>query len=365
MPDISPSPTVPALVPIVDDRLAVHAVLKAPAGEPQPMSTVCDLDVAGSLSLPEYTGGWRTVDSFHNAIGVTCLVCLGGLGARHTTPPVIVKGSWFPHLPPDLPGESDDAFTDRLTGAAAVKYLREHGADMDRLAFEDVLMAQLPPEVTIPYDHTRRRQCSINWHDECSDPAGERCQCPCHRQEPVSRDTADDNDAAEDWGDDLPQYAVLNLSAEVAAELHRAMVKFPGHHLPLGFDPKVTWIPGGFARADELRNIMRCMTDEAADRGGLTWLHVLAEEAFEAFAESDPAKARAELVQLAATAFRAILDIDNPRPVHYTGPSGVTWDEVALGVDGTAILAPNVNRALTPDGVAGDASTGAPGAVRG
>lgn len=24
------------------------------------------------------------------------------------------------------------------------------------------------------------RQCSIGWHQECSDPAGDRCRCACH-----------------------------------------------------------------------------------------------------------------------------------------------------------------------------------------
>ena len=24
------------------------------------------------------------------------------------------------------------------------------------------------------------RQCSIGWHEECSDPDGEDCRCPCH-----------------------------------------------------------------------------------------------------------------------------------------------------------------------------------------
>ena len=59
---------------------------------------------------------------------------------------------WFPEMPPALPGEDDDAYTNRLTGAAG----------------------------TPPYDHRRYRQCSIGLHDECSDPAGSRCQCPCH-----------------------------------------------------------------------------------------------------------------------------------------------------------------------------------------
>ncbi|HTY35375.1 hypothetical protein [Mycobacterium sp.] len=57
-----------------------------------------------------------------------------------------------------LPGETPDAYTDRLTGA-------------DRTNRR-------------PYDHRRNRQCSIGYHDECSDPVGETCECPCHMTPP-------------------------------------------------------------------------------------------------------------------------------------------------------------------------------------
>lgn len=29
-------------------------------------------------------------------------------------------------------------------------------------------------------EHGTNRQCSIGWHEECSDPRGESCQCLCH-----------------------------------------------------------------------------------------------------------------------------------------------------------------------------------------
>lgn len=63
----------------------------------------------------------------------------------------MLKGSWWPEMPPAHSDEDDDAYTDRL----------------------------LSPDS--PYDHHRNRQCSIGYHDECSDPRGERCECPCHR----------------------------------------------------------------------------------------------------------------------------------------------------------------------------------------
>jgi predicted house-cleaning noncanonical NTP pyrophosphatase (MazG superfamily) len=48
----------------------------------------------------------------------------------------------------------------------------------------------------------------------------------------------------------------------------------------------------------------------AAKRGGLTWRHILAEEFFEALAESDPERLRAELVQTAAVAVQWVQSLD-------------------------------------------------------
>jgi hypothetical protein len=53
---------------------------------------------------------------------------------------------------------------------------------------------------------------------------------------------------------------------------------------------------------------MACQS--AADGGYLDWLHILREEVAEAFAESDPAKLRAELVQVAAVAVNWVEAID-------------------------------------------------------
>lgn len=68
----------------------------------------------------------------------------------------VERARHWPQMPPALPGETDDAYTDRLTGADGTG--------------------------RVPYDHPRNRQCSIGWHSECSDPAGERCKCPCHTE---------------------------------------------------------------------------------------------------------------------------------------------------------------------------------------
>lgn len=150
--------------------------------------------------------------------------------------------------------------------------------------------------------------------------------------------------------------AVMGVLADVADELGRAVAKFPGQHLPLGFGQAADgWIPGeALYTAADWRDLFRNLTDNAADDGTLTWRHVLTEEEFEAFAEDDPAKARAELAQLAAMCVRAILDIDDPQPVAFTGPSGRAWRQLGVNSAGQPVLiltrpAPgDVNQSLTP-----------------
>lgn len=57
-------------------------------------------------------------------------------------------------------------------------------------------------------------------------------------------------------------------------------------------------------------DVARMACKQAAEGGYLDWLHILREETAEAFAESDPAKLRAELVQVAAIAVAWIEAID-------------------------------------------------------
>lgn len=66
-------------------------------------------------------------------------------------------GRWYPNQPPKLPGETPEQYTDRLTGADGTNRR--------------------------PYDHRRNRQCSIGWHEECSDQFHTgRCECPHHEE---------------------------------------------------------------------------------------------------------------------------------------------------------------------------------------
>lgn len=69
------------------------------------------------------------------------------------------KAVHYPQMPTQLPNETDMDYTGRLLGVDG------HES---------------------PYDHRRNRQCSIGWHSECSDPAGESCECPHHRDQRVA-----------------------------------------------------------------------------------------------------------------------------------------------------------------------------------
>lgn len=66
---------------------------------------------------------------------------------------------------------------------------------------------------------------------------------------------------------------------------------------------------GGPLWEDHARS-QRRMCDEAFSNGNGTWRHVLSEEFAEALAERDPAKLRAELIQVAAVAVAWVEAID-------------------------------------------------------
>ncbi len=91
---------------------------------------------------------------------------------------------------------------------------------------------------------------------------------------------------------------------EVWAEENAALIKFGRQ-----YD-----IPDGTRVSDFdvwVRDDVRAICRRAADDGTVTWRHVLDEEVCEAFAESDPARLRAELIQVAAVALRWIDAIDS------------------------------------------------------
>lgn len=70
----------------------------------------------------------------------------------------------------------------------------------------------------------------------------------------------------------------------------------------------------GIGGDDVRRDVMTSLCQAAAASGSVTWRHILDEEVAEAFAEPDPAKLRAELVQVAAVAVAWIEAIERRAP---------------------------------------------------
>lgn len=65
---------------------------------------------------------------------------------------------------------------------------------------------------------------------------------------------------------------------------------------------------------------------ENSRRSGPCWRTILAEEVYEAFAETDPARLRHELVQVAAVAAAWVEDIDSrSQPIDWA-PESEAWE---------------------------------------
>jgi hypothetical protein len=95
--------------------------------------------------------------------------------------------------------------------------------------------------------------------------------------------------------------AVLrSVASDVDDEIARQDAKWGQQNHPDGTGAE--WI--------DRANLAREDTDAAAEAGQLTWLDVLKEEVFEAFAESDPEKLKAELIQVAAVAEQWVAAIE-------------------------------------------------------
>ena len=95
----------------------------------------------------------------------------------------------------------------------------------------------------------------------------------------------------------------LGVLPEIAAERSRQDEQWGEQNHYNGTGP-------GFARA---ANHARQRCQEAAKLGLVTYRHILEEEVWEAFSETDPTKLRAELVQVAAVAVAWIEKLDRER----------------------------------------------------
>ncbi|MEU4509707.1 hypothetical protein AB0G05_09445 [Nonomuraea wenchangensis] len=95
--------------------------------------------------------------------------------------------------------------------------------------------------------------------------------------------------------------SLARVLADVTAERAAQDARFGMQELPDG--------TGGEAAASRSA-AARDETDAADHAGTLTWRHILAEEVLEAFAETDPGRLRAELVQVAAVAVKWVQALD-------------------------------------------------------
>jgi len=95
---------------------------------------------------------------------------------------------------------------------------------------------------------------------------------------------------------------IAPVLAEVFAEQVRQVTKFGEQHREDGTG-------GPVMRSESDR--MRAACDHLARSGGADWRAVLLEEVYEALAEDDPLKLRAELLQVAAVCATWVQDIDS------------------------------------------------------
>ena len=90
-----------------------------------------------------------------------------------------------------------------------------------------------------------------------------------------------------------PMYETANVLHEVEKERKAQDAKWGQQNHPDG-----TGLPSDPSNAD----LTRALCDVAFKDGRGTWRHILMEEVAEAYAESDPAPLREELIQVAAVA---------------------------------------------------------------
>lgn len=95
---------------------------------------------------------------------------------------------------------------------------------------------------------------------------------------------------------------VKAFAEEIDAERQRQLAKFGEQHHPDGT---------GNVSQQEYADVKRRWCEDAFGSGYGTWADILAEEVAEAEAERDPAKLRAELVQVAAVCAAWVADIDS------------------------------------------------------
>lgn len=103
---------------------------------------------------------------------------------------------------------------------------------------------------------------------------------------------------------------VTGVLVEVSRERARQEVKWGEQNHPDGTGPDMLIVSSRAPSNAVLRDAARARCDRMHARGRGTYEQILTEEVLEAYAEDDPAKLRAELVQVAAVAVAWVEKID-------------------------------------------------------
>lgn len=103
-----------------------------------------------------------------------------------------------------------------------------------------------------------------------------------------------------DGQEDVQQFPTVRVLSEVHGERQAQDAKWGQQNHPDGTGPDRVWAftgPAAYVAEQARANCQRL-----AGEGFVTWLDILLEEVAEALTEDDPAKLRAELIQVAAVA---------------------------------------------------------------
>lgn len=101
--------------------------------------------------------------------------------------------------------------------------------------------------------------------------------------------------------------SATEIVAEVQAEQYRQHAKWGPQSFPNGTGPDGILMGRPFAQYEQ---VIKNFVDRLAGEGESHWIGILLEEVFEAAAEENPAKLRAELIQVMAVAQAWVEDID-------------------------------------------------------
>ena len=110
-------------------------------------------------------------------------------------------------------------------------------------------------------------------------------------------------------------YLRVPLWTQVLDERARQDKKWGEQNHPNGTGPRILITGEILAPAEGWATLAREYTEEKRKDDRLTWLHILREEVYEAFAAPDTDALRAELIQVLATALAWIECIDRRAPV--------------------------------------------------